>query len=68
MQHKEDAIVDLLEQRTGLIVGVERLAALESTKDNVTLDTDPSSTDFWFYTIDPTTEKILLRNSTTVEK
>ncbi|BES91601.1 Cadherin domain [Nesidiocoris tenuis] len=68
VQHKEDAIVDLLEQRTGLIVGVERLAALESTKDNVTLDTDPSSTDFWFYTIDPTTEKILLRNSTTVEK
>ncbi|KAF6213242.1 hypothetical protein GE061_010959 [Apolygus lucorum] len=68
VQHKEESIVDLLEQRTGLIVGVEKLTALESTKDNITLDTDPESTDFWFYTIDPTTEKILLRNSTTVER
>lgn len=68
VQHKEDFIVDLLEQRTGLIVGVEKLSSLESTKDNITLIPDPESTDFWFYTIDPSTEKILLRNSSTVER
>ncbi|XP_073993428.1 cadherin 99C isoform X1 [Rhodnius prolixus] len=68
VQHKEDSIVNLLEERTGLIVGIEKLSALESTKDNITLDTDPSGTDVWFYTIDPFTEKILFRNSSTVEK
>ncbi|XP_014256144.1 cadherin-99C isoform X2 [Cimex lectularius] len=68
VQHKEDSVVDLLEQRTGLIIGLEKLSPLESTKDNITLNTDTTGTDVWFYAIDPQTEKILPRNSTLVEK
>jgi protocadherin-15 len=68
VQHQGEQVIDFLEERSGLIVGVEKVSNLEFSKDNITLETDPSSTDFWFYTIDPSSERILHRNSTDVQK
>ncbi|XP_054267666.1 cadherin-99C-like [Macrosteles quadrilineatus] len=63
-----ERLVGLLEGVGGVMVGVERVAARQWSKDNITLETDQASTDLWFYTVDPSTEKILARNSTLVKR
>lgn len=68
VQSQQEALVGLLQQQAGLLVGVERVAARQWTRDNTTLETDPSATDLWFYAVDPKTERILLRNSTKVKR
>lgn len=68
IQGQENTVVGLLEQQSGLIVGVERIAARQWTRDNITLETDPSSTDFWFYAVDPVSELILYRNNSYVQR
>ncbi|KAL1123607.1 hypothetical protein AAG570_002683, partial [Ranatra chinensis] len=69
VQRQEKAIVNILEERTGCIVGIEKVTQLETLKDNATaLKSDESGTDIWFYAIDPNTEIILTRNSSKIEK
>lgn len=68
VQKQEDAIIGIMEDRMGLIVGVERLSPRQFTKDNVTIESDPTGTDIWFYAIDPETERILDRNSTRIKR
>lgn len=66
MQDKVNVIVRILQDQTGLIIGVEKLTPREYINENGTLETDPRGTDVWLYVVDRTTDTILERNSTVV--
>lgn len=66
MQNKLGDIIRILQDQTGLIVGIEKLTAREYINENGTLETDPSGTDIWLYVVDRNTDTILQRNSTVV--
>lgn len=68
LQNKLGDIITILEDQTGLIVGVEKLTHRDYINENGTLESDPTGTDIWFYVIDPSTDAILQRNSTLVKK
>jgi len=63
-------LIDVLEEQLRLIVGGEKVTAKQYRRgrDNVTVETDPSSADFWFYVVDPVSETILEQNSTRVSR
>lgn len=65
---KENALVSAMQDHSGLLVGVERLAARQFLGENGTLESDSSGTDVWFYVVDPMTEKILETNHTRVQR
>lgn len=65
---KEEALVSVLQDHSGLLVGVERLAARQYLGENGTLESDMSGTDVWFYVIDPASERILETNHTRVQR
>lgn len=66
MSTKEETVVDILENHSGLVVGVERMAARQYVNVNGSLETDSSATDVWFYAVDPDTGVILQRNQSRV--
>jgi len=69
VKSSENKLIDALEKLLQLIVGGEKVSAKQyRQRDNLTVETDPSSTDFWFYVVDPATETILERNSTKVTR
>ncbi|KDR15408.1 Protocadherin-15, partial [Zootermopsis nevadensis] len=59
-------LVDIMEDDTNLVIGIEKVAVKQYLGDNGTIEQGHSGTDVWFYAIDPETEKILDRNSTKV--
>ncbi|XP_043479198.1 cadherin-99C [Leptopilina heterotoma] len=62
--HKDGPkIAKLIEEKTGLLVGIDRIVVRMVKTENGTIDI-PEDSDIWFYTIDPVTEIILDRNST----
>ncbi|CAG9858014.1 unnamed protein product [Phyllotreta striolata] len=68
VQTKLDDIRRIMEEQSGLIVGVEKLTSREYIGGNNTLEIDPAATDVWFYVIDPETDEILSRNSSLVQR
>lgn len=67
VKSSESKLIDVLEKQLQLVVGSEKVSNKQYRhRDNLTVETDPSSTDFWFYVIDLVTETILERNSTRV--
>lgn len=68
VQGKAERLVAILEQHSGLVVGVDRLTARHYLADNATLQVDPTGTDVWFYAVDPATGHILDRNNTRVQR
>ncbi|CAH1118837.1 unnamed protein product [Phaedon cochleariae] len=68
VQSKIDNITRIVEEQTGLIVGVEKLTSREYIGGNGTLETDLGATDVWFYVIDPETDTILPRNHSLVKR
>lgn len=68
VQTKLDEITRILQEQSGLIVGIEKLTSREFVGGNNTLETDPAATDVWFYVIDPETDEILSRNSSLVKR
>lgn len=67
METKLNDIIQILQNRTGLIVGIEKLTPREYINENGTLETDTTGTDIWLYVVDPITDTILYRNSTLVK-
>ncbi|XP_072398558.1 cadherin-99C [Diabrotica undecimpunctata] len=65
---KKDDIIRILQEQTGLIVGVEKMISREYVGGNNTLETDSTATDVWFYAVDPETDTILDRNSSIVKR
>jgi protocadherin-15 len=68
VQKKITLITTIIQEQSGLIVGVEKLATREFIGGNGTLESDPAGTDVWFYVIDPETDTILSRNSSLVKR
>ncbi|XP_068081396.1 cadherin-99C isoform X2 [Anabrus simplex] len=68
VQHDENKVIKNLEDITHLIIGIEKVAPKMCLGDNSTFETDSSSTDIWFYAIDPQNETILERNSIRVQR
>lgn len=69
VKSSENALIDALEKQLQLIVGGEKVSAKQyRRKDNLTVEMDSGSTDFWFYVVDPATETILDRNNTRVAR
>lgn len=68
IEENKNIVVGLLEQQSDMIIGVEKILPRQWTKDNITLETDQFSTDFWFFTTDPETELIQTRNSSRVQR
>uniref|UniRef100_A0A8D8MA25 Protocadherin-15 n=2 Tax=Cacopsylla melanoneura TaxID=428564 RepID=A0A8D8MA25_9HEMI len=68
----ETDILSVLEGVSGLVVGVEKIAAHQSSGvaggNNGSLATDASATDLWFYAIDPVSDRILDRNTSRVAR
>nr|XP_014277946.1 cadherin-99C-like isoform X1 [Halyomorpha halys] len=65
---KESLLSELLSKATGKMVGIDRISALETSLDNITLTSDLVSTDLWLYFIDPNSEKIMPINDTRIAK
>lgn len=69
VKQNEEKIINVLEDHAKLIIGIEQIIYRQyKSPDNVTVESDPNSTDLWFYAIDPNTELIMDRNSTRVTK
>ncbi|XP_063243672.1 cadherin-99C isoform X2 [Bacillus rossius redtenbacheri] len=62
------AVLAVLQERSGLVVGAERLGARQYQGPNGTLGLDPAGTDVWFYCVDPDSELILDGNSSRVQR
>lgn len=65
---KLDLITAVVEEQTGLIMGIDKLQSREYFGPNGTLEIDPAATDIWFYLIDPETEAVLPRNHSIVQR
>ncbi|CAG7834412.1 unnamed protein product [Allacma fusca] len=54
-------ILDILQDSSNLIIGIEKITAHRYLTENGTLESDPSATDVWFYAVDPISDYILER-------
>ncbi|KAK9736572.1 Cadherin domain [Popillia japonica] len=46
---KVDVVAQIIQEQSGLIIGVEKLNVREFVGENGTLEVDPAGTDIWFY-------------------
>nr|CAI5831259.1 unnamed protein product [Callosobruchus analis] len=68
VQSKLEDIARIIQEQSGLIVGIEKLTQREYIGGNGTLEVDPDATDIWFYVVDPENDVILPRNSSVVKR
>ncbi|XP_061384325.1 cadherin-99C [Danaus plexippus] len=57
-----------VEERSGLVAGLEKLTPRLYLGENGTLESDPNGTSVWLYLLDPNTGEILTRESQPVKK
>ncbi|XP_001357648.2 cadherin-99C [Drosophila pseudoobscura] len=60
-------VEELLDEKTGLVSGIERFSNQKYLANNGTVIENQAATDVWFYLIDPKSEKLLKRNDSIVE-
>lgn len=65
---KLDTLIHVIQEQSGLIVGIEKLTVREYVGQNGTLETDPDATDVWFYIVDPQSDAILPINHSLVQR
>lgn len=68
MRRRARSLLTAIEDKTGLVVGLETLTSRHYLGENGTLESDNKGTDVWLYLVDPGTGKILTRDSTHVKK
>ncbi|KAL6434099.1 hypothetical protein ACFW04_005920 [Cataglyphis niger] len=66
LQKEAGKIANIIEQKSDLLIGIDRVATRKILTKNGTVETFPQDSDVWFYAVDPDTEAILNRNSTSV--
>ncbi|XP_029661885.1 cadherin-99C isoform X1 [Formica exsecta] len=66
LQKEAGKIANIIEQKSGLLIGIDKVAMRKILTKNGTVETFPQDSDVWFYAVDPDTEIILSRNSTSV--
>jgi len=68
LQKEAGKIANIIEAKSGLLIGIDRVAVRKILTKNGTVETFPQDSDVWFYAIDPDTEAILGRNSSKVQR
>ncbi|KAF7995558.1 hypothetical protein HCN44_006665 [Aphidius gifuensis] len=68
VQKDASKIINILEEKTNLIVAIDRIAVRKTVNKNNTVESHPQDSDVWFYMIDPKTERILSRNTTRLQR
>jgi protocadherin-15 len=68
LQKEAGKIASIIEAKSGLLIGIDRVAVRKILTKNGTVETFPQDSDVWFYAVDPDTEAILGRNSSKVQR
>lgn len=68
MRRRSRSLLTAIEEKTGLVAGLEKLTARHYLGENGTLETDTKGTDVWLYLVDPSTGHILARESASVKE
>ncbi|XP_048489544.1 cadherin-99C [Plutella xylostella] len=68
VRRQSRSILSAIEDKTGLVAGVEKLTSRHFIGENGTLEKDDKGTDVWWFLIDPNTGEILTRESKKVKK
>lgn len=61
-------LLSAIEEKSGLVAGLEKLTPRLYLGENGTLESDPKGTNVWLYLLDPNTGDILTRDSLPVKK
>ncbi|XP_067205247.1 cadherin-99C isoform X4 [Linepithema humile] len=68
LQKEADKISNIIEEMSGLLIGIDRVAVRKILTKNGTVEMFPQDSDVWFYAVDPDTEAILNRNSSKIQR
>lgn len=68
LQKEASKIVRVIEDKTGLLIGIDRIAVRKTLTKNGTVESHPQDSDVWFYAVDPESGRILDRNSTRLQR
>lgn len=68
MKSKENELVEILQEYSNLIVGIEKIVLHSYMHENGTIGLDSTSTDIWFYCVDPASGHVLERGSPKVQE
>ncbi|XP_011338456.1 cadherin-99C isoform X1 [Ooceraea biroi] len=68
LQKEAGKIASIIEMKSGLLIGIDRVAVRKILTKNGTVEMFPQDSDVWFYAVDPDTEAILSRNSSRVQR
>lgn len=68
LQKEVNRIASIIEAKSCLLIGIDRVAVRKILTKNGTIEMFPQDSDVWFYAVDPDTEAILNRNSSRVQK
>lgn len=68
LQKDGQKIVQITQEKTGLLIGIHNIVARKNVTVNGTVETYPLDSDVWFYAVDPETEMILNRNDTRMKR
>ncbi|XP_043289461.1 cadherin-99C isoform X2 [Venturia canescens] len=68
LQKEAMKITRVIEEKTGLLIGIDRITVRKSLTKNGTVENHPEGSDIWFYAVDPNTGSILDRNDTKLHK
>ncbi|XP_013142177.1 PREDICTED: protocadherin-15, partial [Papilio polytes] len=67
LRRQSRSFLQAIEEKSGLVAGLEKLTARHYLGENGTLESDSKGTDVWLYLVDPNTGAILSRESTPVK-
>ncbi|XP_072950018.1 cadherin-99C isoform X2 [Epargyreus clarus] len=68
MRRHARSLLATIEDKSGLVAGLEKLTARHFLGENGTLESDDKGTDVWLYLVDPVSGEILTRESKPVKK
>ncbi|XP_031770318.2 cadherin-99C [Galleria mellonella] len=68
MRRRSRSLLTAIEEKSGLVAGLEKLTARHYLGENGTLESDTRGTDVWLYLVEPGTGEILTRESKPVKK
>ncbi|XP_032667356.1 cadherin-99C isoform X2 [Odontomachus brunneus] len=68
LQKEAGKIANIIEEKSGLLIGIDRVVVRKVLTKNGTIEMFPQDSDVWFYAVDPDTEAILDRNSSKVQR
>lgn len=68
LRRRRRSLLDAIEEKSGLVAGIEKLTSRHILGVNGTLESDPKGTDVWLYLLEPSTGTILARDSEPVKK